>query len=276
MPPGACDCHAHVCGPANRYPLLERRIYTPAESTVEDYQQVLCTLGVGRAVLVQPSFYGSDNTAMLDAIKAGGPTFRGIAVVESDIADGELEKLNGAGIRGVRVNIVDIRENKGVLPMEHLRSMAQRIKPFGWHLELLMHVDEFPDLDRAFSDFPVDIVLGHLGYVRAHKGPETKGFQALLRLMKNGKAWAKLTGPYRISLQPSPHRDTNPYAHALIDAAPERVLWGTDWPHVMAQWSIPMPNDGELADLLMNWVPDTALRNQVLADNPAVLYGFGR
>ena len=276
MPPGACDSHAHVCGPASRYPLFARRIYTPADSPVGEYQHMLRTLGVERAVLVQPSFYSSDNSAMLDAMKAAGPNFRGIAVVQDDIANAELEKLHAVGVRGVRVNIVDVKEAKGVLPIDRLRRLAQRISPFGWNLELLMHVDEFPDLDRTFADFPVDMVFGHLGYVRADKGTATPGFQALLRLMKDGKAWAKLTGPYRISLQSLPHGDTNPFALALVDAAPQRVLWGTDWPHVMAKWTIPMPNDGDLADLLTNWVPDAAVRKQVLVDNPAALYGFDR
>ncbi len=274
MPPGACDCHAHVCGPTDRYPLFEKRIYSPADSSIGDYRHMLRALGVERAVLVQPSFYSTDNSAMLDAMKVGGSGFRAIAVVPSDVSNRELEELNTAGVRGVRVNIVDVKESKGVLPIDYLRSIGKRIRPFGWSLELLMHVDEFPDLDRAFAHFPVDIVLGHLGYVRADKGVATAGFQALLRLMNDGKAWAKLTGPYRISLQPLPHRDTNPYAHALIDAAPGRTLWGTDWPHVMAKWTIPMPNDGELADLLADWIPDSALRKRVLVDNPAALYGF--
>ena len=135
-----------------------------------------------------------------------------------------------------------------------------------------MHVDEFPELDRTFADFPVDIVLGHLGYMKTDKGLQDPGFQGLLRLMKRGTAWVKLTGPYRISSQPLPHADTIPFAHALLDAAPDRVVWGTDWPHVMVKGT--MPNDGDLADLLLSWIPDAALRARVLVENPARLYGF--
>ena len=156
--------------------------------------------------------------------------------------------------------------------MTPIARFAQRIKRYGWHVEFLMHADEFPDLDKTFADFPVDIVLGHLGYMRTDKGLEQPGFQALLRLMKRGKAWVKLTGPYRISTQPLPHDDTNAFARALLDAAPERVLWGTDWPHVMVKGA--MPNDGDLANLLLEWVPDAGVREQVLVANPAKLYGF--
>jgi predicted TIM-barrel fold metal-dependent hydrolase len=139
-------------------------------------------------------------------------------------------------------------------------------------VEFLMHVDEFPDFDRLFADFPVDVVLGHLGYMRTDKGLDNPGFQAMLRLMQRGKCWVKLTGPYRISTQPLPHRDTIPFGAALLEAAPARVIWGTDWPHVMVKGA--MPNDGDLADLLLGWVPDATLREQVLVKNPAKLYGF--
>ena len=135
-----------------------------------------------------------------------------------------------------------------------------------------MHVGEFPDLDRMLADFPVDTVYGHLGYMHTDQGLAAPGFQALLRLMRDGRAWVKLSGPYRISTQPLPHADTDAFAHALIKAAPKQVIWGTDWPHVMLKSA--MPNDGYLADLLGDWIPDAALRKQVLVDNPARLYGF--
>jgi predicted TIM-barrel fold metal-dependent hydrolase len=233
---------------------------------------MLATLGVERAVLVQPSVYGTDNSALLDALRAAGPAFRAVAVVEDSIDEAELARMHAAGVRGVRCNIVDIAEDKGRLPLEMLQRLARSIAPLGWHIELLLHADEFPDMDRAFADFPVDIVLGHLGYQRTDRGTADPGFQALLRLMRAGKAWVKLTGPYRISATGLPHADTVPFAHALLDAAPGRVVWGTDWPHVMAKG--PMPNDGDLCDLLADWVPDPILRKRVLVDNPAALYGF--
>jgi predicted TIM-barrel fold metal-dependent hydrolase len=273
LPPLACDTHAHICGPGSKYPYYSQRIYTPPDCLLPDYQHMLKTLGIERAVLVQPSVYGIDNTAMLDAMKAAGPQFRGVAVVADDVAESELNRLHEAGVRGVRVNIVDVKERKpGTLPLAALTELALKVKPFGWHMEFLMHVDEFPDLDQMLADFPVDTVYGHLGYMKTDKGVANPGFQALLRMMKADRAWCKLTGPYRISAQPLPHADTNIYAHALIAAAPRRVIWGTDWPHVMAK--APMPNDGDLADMLGAWVPDAATRKQVLVDNPARLYGF--
>jgi predicted TIM-barrel fold metal-dependent hydrolase len=137
-----------------------------------------------------------------------------------------------------------------------------------------MHVDEFPELDRMLAHLPVECVFGHLGYVRADKGVQAAGFQALLRLMRAGRARVKLTGPYRISTGPLPHADTQPFADALVAAAPDRLVWGSDWPHVKTEWTVPMPNDGDLADLLARWVPDAETRRRVLVDNPARLYGF--
>jgi 2-pyrone-4,6-dicarboxylate lactonase len=273
LPALACDTHAHIVGPIARYAYSPARVYTPPDCLLDDYRSMLTTLGIARAVLVQPSVYGSDNTVMLDAMRVAGSAFRGVAVVDDDISDADLAKLNAAGVRGVRVNIVDVKDRKpGTLPMAQLSALAKRVAPLGWHMEFLMHCDEFPDMDRTFADFPADIVLGHLGYMKTDKGLNDPGFQALLRLMKAGKAWVKLTGPYRITTQPLPHADTNAYAHALIAANAGRVLWGTDWPHVMVKST--MPNDGDLCDLLSAWIPDAASREQVLVRNPAKLYGF--
>ena len=273
LPKLACDTHAHILGPIAKFAYSPARVYTPPDCLLRDYQKMLATLGVERAVLVQPSVYGSDNTVMLNALQATGGAFRGVAVVDDTISDAELATLNAAGVRGVRVNIVDVKDRKpGTLPIAELTTLATRIAPMRWHIEFLMHCDEFPDIDRTFADFPLDIVLGHLGYMKTDKGVGDPGFQALLRLMKAGKAWVKFTGPYRISTQALPHADTNAYAHALVQANVERVLWGSDWPHVMVKSA--MPNDGDLCDLLSSWIPDAAVREQVLVRNPAKLYGF--
>lgn len=275
LPPLSCDCHAHVCGPDSKYPYFAGRIYTPPEATTSaHYRRMLGKLGIERAVLVQPSFYGSDNSALLDAIAAAGSAYRGVGVLADDASDAQLQSLHERGIRGARVNIVDVASDKGVLPIERLRALGKRIAPLGWHLELLMHVDEFPDLDIAFANFPTPLVFGHLGYVKTERGVDAAGFQALLRLMRAGQAWVKLTGPYRISGIAMPHGDTNVFAAALLDAAPGRLVWGTDWPHVMTRWNIAMPNDADFVDLLARWVPDAGQRKRVLVDNPAQLYGF--
>jgi predicted TIM-barrel fold metal-dependent hydrolase len=274
IPAGSCDCHAHICGPLAAYPCIPERLYTPTECSMSDYERTLAVLGVSRAVLVQPSFYGDDNRAVLDAMKAATIPVRCIAVIPENASDVELERLHAAGVRGARFNIVDIQTAKGVLPIERIRRLAERIAPFGWHIELLMHADEFPDLDRTLGTLPVDVVLAHLGYVKTVKGPETAGFRALLRLLAEGRAWVKLTGPYRISATTMPHGDTDVFARALAETAIDRLVWGTDWPHVMARWSLPMPNDGDLTDLLVRWIPDETKRRRVLVDNPTRLYGF--
>jgi 2-pyrone-4,6-dicarboxylate lactonase len=273
MPALACDTHAHVLGPAAQYDYSPARVYTPPDCLPGDYRHMLDMMGVTRAVLVQPSVYGTDNSAMLDAMKADPQRLRGVAVVDPAISDAELKTMHAIGVRGVRVNIVDVKDRKaGSLPMDMLRPLAARIAPLGWHMEFLMHADEFPDLDKTFADFPVPIVLGHLGYMKTALGLNNPGFQALLRLMQAGRAWVKLTGPYRISAGPLPHADTVPFAQALLKANADRVLWGTDWPHVMHKGAI--PNDADMTDLLLAWVPDAAQRERVLVSNPARLYGF--
>ncbi|MBI3915660.1 MAG: amidohydrolase family protein [Betaproteobacteria bacterium] len=273
LPPLACDTHAHILGPAARYAYSPARVYTPPDCLLPDYRHMLDKLGVARAVLVQPSVYGTDNAVMLEAMKTDRARLRGVAVVANDIPEAELKKLDAAGVRGVRVNIVDVKDRKpGTLPLAALKALARRVQPLGWHMEFLMHADEFPELDRMFADFPVDIVLGHLGYMRTDKGINAPGFQALLRLVKSGRCWVKFTGPYRISTAALPHADVTPYAHALAASNPDRILWGSDWPHVMAKGA--MPNDGDLADLLSDWIPDARLREQVLVRNPEQLYGF--
>jgi len=274
FPPLACDCHAHICGPSSVYTYIPQRIYSPPDALLPEYHHLLDKLGCSRAVLVQPSFYGADNSAMLAAMKAAGPAFRGVAVIGDDTTAREIEAMHGAGIRGARLNIVDVREGKGMLPVERIETLADRIRPFGWHIEFLMHVDEFPDIDVVLGRLPVDVVFGHLGYVKTERGITAPGFQSLLRLLREGRAWVKFTGPYRISSQTLPHADTHEFAHALLDAAPRRIVWGTDWPHVATKWTIPMPNDGALADLLLDWIPDAALRARVLSENPETLYGF--
>jgi predicted TIM-barrel fold metal-dependent hydrolase len=273
LPRGACDCHAHVFGPIQRYPYYPRRIYTPPDAPPAAYWQMLGALGVERAVLVQPSVYGTDNRAMLDAMAGETRRMRGVAVVEDSITDAELARMHELGVRGIRFNIVDVKpEEKGRLPIATVRRMAERVKPLGWHVQFLVHVDEFPDLDRTFAGFPVDIVIDHFGYMSTAKGVEHPGFRALLRLMGAGRCWVKFTGAYRISREEMPYRDVVPYAHALVAAAPERIVWGTDWPHPKHEKA--MPNDGEFCDRLLEWIPDERARRLALVQNPVRLYGF--
>ena len=269
----ACDCHAHICGPATLFPYSSKRIYTPPDALLPQYRALLNHLGIVRAVLVQPSIYADDNRALLAALKVDPLHLRGITVVDWEISEQDLEKKHHAGVRGVRCNIVDLAEAKGVLPIMKLRYLADKIAPLGWHIEFLMHVNEFPDLDQTLRNFPVPVVLGHLGYLKTSLGVNDPGFQGLLSLMREERAWVKLTGPYRISSQDRPpYSDTNPFAEALLRANSNQIVWGSDWPHVMVNGF--MPNDADLLDLLSTWVPEPALRKQILSINPARLYQF--
>jgi predicted TIM-barrel fold metal-dependent hydrolase len=269
----ATDCHAHICGPEAIYPFSPQRIYTPPDALLPQYQSLLRTLGIDRAVLVQPSIYGDDNRALLNALATDPSHLRGVAVVNANISDHYLEELHLAGVRGVRCNIVDLADAKGILPIDDLRYLADKIAPFGWHMEFLMHANEFPDFNQMLKEFPVPIVLGHLGYIKTHHGILNRGFQNLLALMREGRAWVKLTGPYRISsFDQPPYPDTKEFAQALIKANPNQLVWGSDWPHVMVKGL--MPNDADLLDLLLDWAPDSLLRDKILCENPARLYQF--
>lgn len=272
VPAGSCDCHAHILGPAARFPYSDERVYTPPDCLLADYRAMLTALGLARAVLVQPSVYSSDNRVLLNALDAMQGAWRGVAVVEPDVSASALQEMHAAGVRGVRVNVVDVQSNKGVLPLNQLRGLAERIAPLGWHMEFLLHVHEFPRLDQQLAGFPVDVVFGHLGYLPTQLGIGDAGFQALLLLLQAGRAWIKLTGPYRLSGSKLPYADVVPFAHALLDAAPRQIVWGSDWPHVMVKGA--MPNDGDLMDILSTWIPDPSIRHQVLVSNPERLYGF--
>jgi 2-pyrone-4,6-dicarboxylate lactonase len=276
FPALACDTHAHIFGPAARFPYVEERIYTPPDSTYDDYRALIAALGVQRAVLVQPSVYGENNAAMLDALARCGSGVRAVAVADPAIATARIKVLHDAGVRGLRFNVVDRRDNKNVVPAAMLRALASRLAPFGWHIELLVNVDEAPDFAQSIADIPVPVVLGHLGYPKAGARHWTgsPAFAGLLRLLDRGRCWIKLTGPYRISgAADVPYDDVDDAAHKLVAAAPQRLVWGTDWPHAMKKKR--MANDGELADLLQRWAPDAATRARILVDNPAELYGFG-
>jgi predicted TIM-barrel fold metal-dependent hydrolase len=273
LPSGSIDCHAHICGPENLFPYSSNRIYTPHNALLTDYESLLSCLGVDRAVLVQPSIYGEDNSALIQAIQTNPEKFRGVAVVNEAISEIEIERLHSIGIRGVRCNIVDLADAKGVLPLTNLKKLAEKIAPWGWHIELLMHVNEFSDIATSFHNFPVQIVLGHLGYQSCQLGIHTKGFQGLLALMREGRAWVKFTAPYRIStFSQMPYDDVHLFAQTILENNPHQIVWGTDWPHVMVKHA--MPNDADLCDLFFNWVADESLRELILIKNPERLYGF--
>ena len=261
-----------MCGPALEFPYSDKRIYTPPDATLTQSESLLNMLGIDRAVLVQPSVYGIDNRAMLAALHSNPKKFRGVAVIDPKISDAELETMHQAGVRGIRCNVVDVADKSAGLPIAQLTALAKRIQPFGWHLELLAHVNEYPDLANLFADFPVDLVFGHFGYSHAKHGVNEKGFQGLLELLKSHKAWVKMTGPYRICDGNLPYPDMRVLNDAVINANSQRLIWGSDWPHVMVKKQ--MPHDADLCDLFGSWVRDTGLRKAILCDNPCMLYDY--
>lgn len=273
VPAKAVDCHAHVFGPASRYPYQANRSYTPPDAPLGALRAMHKTLGIERLVVVAASVHGTNNNAVLDAIAVEPDNLRGIATVGADITDKQLAQLRDGGIRGIRVNLVD----KGGNPfpsLDALSGIAERIRDLDFHIELLVHVESFPELRALAKAICVPMSVGHVGYTKvAAGGLAHPGYQDFLALLRDGHFWVKLTGPSRISAQERvPYSDVTAMAHAVIDAAPDRIVWGTDWPHVMQVK--PMPNDGDLLDALAVWAPDPALRQRILVDNPARLYGF--
>jgi len=270
MPANACDSHAHIFGPASKYPWSTARGYTPPDALPAAYEHLHKTLGVIRGVITQPSVYGTDNSATLDYVAAHPDRLRAIVSVDAAITDRELEAMHAKGARGIRVNLADPGGNP-FKSFSELRRVAERLKPLSWHIELLLHVHE---ADMAeLGTLPVPLSIGHFGYMPTSLGIDHPRYRGFLDRVADGMCWVKLTGPYRItSSRHLPYEDTVPFARALVARRPDRILWGTDWPHPMCP--IPMPNDGALADMLLDWVPDKATRKRVLVDNPAELYGF--
>jgi predicted TIM-barrel fold metal-dependent hydrolase len=268
-PPGATDCHCHVFGPYARYPLSPGRSYTPPEASVAEYLRMLGTIGLSRTVMVQPSVYGTDNAVTLDAVEEIGLNrARAVVVVDEGAGEADLAAMAARGARGVRFNAVS---GNGA-PLEQLERLAERIAPFGWHVQLYTGPDALPELEPALRRLPVPVVVDHMGGVKAAAGGvEHPGFRSLLRLLEGG-AWVKLSG-YRSSAGP-PYADVASMARALLSAAPDRCVWGTDWPHPSLHDPAEVPDDGALLDALGEWAPDEAARRAVLVDNPARLYGF--
>ena len=272
LPPAlACDVHAHVCGPRHLFPLVENRLYNPPEASGEEYIGMLDALGLTRGVLVQPSVYGTDNRAMLDVLAIYPDRLRGVAVLPFDVPLEEIHRLHALGVRGVRCNIVDLQTGKGKLPIDDLKQLANKIKKLGWHIEFLMHVNEFADLDLQLQTLDIPLVFGHLGYVPAQI-EQTEGFEAMIRMAKKGLAWIKLTAPYRLTTQAYPYPSVNAVAQRLLAEVPQCLMWGSDWPHVFIKSA--MPNDGDLYNLFLDWVKDEAVLQTILVDNPARIYDF--
>jgi len=273
LPTGTIDTHVHVF--ENRYPLSPGRGYNPPESTLANLKHLHATLGVDRVVFTQPSIYGVDNSAILDAmntLNAETPgRARAVVALTLDVTESELAALDEAGVRGIRLNT----DNKGGMPMEfdQIPDFAARINEFGWHIEFLFPGKDILELMPLFRSLKIPISIGHFAYQPATAGISAPGFQALLDLARDGNTWIKISGANRVSeTDLPPYDDVEPMARALIEAAPERIMWGTDWPHPNRYEK--NPNDGDMLDEFAKWFDDDAMRDKVLVDNPTALYRF--
>ncbi|WP_046868174.1 amidohydrolase family protein [Microvirga massiliensis] len=267
LPRGACDCHAHVIGPHTRFPLVEERSYTPPESRLDAYLAMLDATGMDRGVLVQPSIYGTDNALLLEALASHPDRLRGVAVVDSGISSEQVRTLHAAGVRGFRINLLF----KGGPGLEALERTATATAPFGWHAQLLIDLRDLPGLVARLLALPVPVVIDHLGHFPSELGIDGPGFRALTSLAEHHEAWVKVSGFYRLASDPG-WASVAPIARRLFEIVPERLVWGSDWPHVGLLHD--MPATGELLNAMLAWCPDDARLQAVLVDNPARLYGF--
>lgn len=272
LPDGTCDTHGHIFGPAAHYPWNPARGYTPPDALPAAYEALHAALGVARGVLTQPSVYGTDNRCMLEYVSKNLHRMRAVVAVGPGIDQKSLDAMHVQGARGIRVNLADPGGNP-FASFSEIERLGQQLKPMGWHIELLLHVHQMDDIIDDIRRLPVDISVGHLGYMPAAMGVAHPKFQAFLDLVADGRCWVKLTAPYRItSLKATPYADVTPFARALVERRPDRILWGTDWPHPICP--APMPNDGDLTDHLADWIPGADVRRRILVDNPAALFGF--
>jgi 2-pyrone-4,6-dicarboxylate lactonase len=268
-PPFACDAHCHVFGPAAKFPYDPKAAYVPADAPVEDLQKLHARLGIERAVIVHASCHGSDMRVTLDAIARSGGRYRGTAIIDESFTEKQFQQMQEGGIRGVRFNFV--RHLGGQPDMAFFKRTIERIQFFGWHLILHLDAEDLIEFESMLKTLPVPFVIDHMGRVKAAAGLQQPAFSILLSTLKNQNAWVKICGAERVSSSGPPFTDAVPFARALIEAAPERILWGTDWPHPNVRW---MPDDVALVDLFALMAPEPALQKRILVDNPARLYGF--
>ncbi|MCA3365266.1 MAG: amidohydrolase family protein [Roseomonas sp.] len=268
LPRGACDTHVHIWGPFDRFPLAKGAPYTPPERSSDDLLALHARLGVERAVIVQTTVYKSDNRAMLDGIARSHGRWRGVALIDESFDDAAFRALHEGGVRGVRFGFV--KHLGGVPDLALVRRTAARIAPMGWHLVFHLDAGNIPEFLDFFGEFSLPVVVDHMGRVPVRDGLDQPPFRLLLELLKRPNWWVKVSGAERISENGPPFADAIPFAQRLMAAAPDRVLWGTDWPHPNVRWE---PDEADLVDLLPRFANAAALK-QLLVDNPARLYGF--
>jgi predicted TIM-barrel fold metal-dependent hydrolase len=283
LPPGACDCHTHVFGDPRSFPFAARRTYTPPEASDTELSALLDALHVERVVIVQPSVYGTDNRCTIEGMRRLGNRARGVAVIDEHTGESELDAMARVGVRGIRVNLETAGETDAGAARERLAVTARRIAPRGWHVQIYTRLSVIGALADTIAALPVPVVVDHFGSARGELGPAQPGFDALLALVRGGNVYVKLSGSYRCSARAPGFPDMAPLARALIEAGPDRMVWGSDWPHpahgpagrpvedVTPFYAI---DDGAILNQLPLWARDPGLRRKILVDNPARLYGF--
>ena len=284
VPTGACDCHTHIHGDPEKFPFFAGRVYTPEPASPEEMSALHKALHIERVVIVTPSVYGTDNSATLFGMMARGGSARGVAVIDDKTAESELDTMHKAGFRGVRLNLATGGVNDPNVGRSRFSAAVERMKARGWHVQLYTNLAMITAIKDLVANAPVPVVFDHFGGAQADLGVGQPGFSDLLDLVKSGKAHVKISGAYRSSKLAPDYADIVPFAQALIAANPDRIVWGTDWPHpdsvtppgkqatdVTPLFQI---DDGRLFDQLPVWASDAAIRKRILVDNPARLYGF--
>lgn len=269
LPEGAVDAHCHVFGPEAAFPFAPERKYTPCDASKDQLFALRDFLGFSRNVIVQATCHGKDNRAMVDAVRAANGLARGIASVGRDIAEKELAEMHEAGVRGVRFNFV--KRLVDATPKEVFLTIADKIKAFGWHIVVYFEAQDLGELIPFLRQLPATIVVDHMGRPDIAKGVDHPDFRRFVDLMKDEKFWSKVSCPERLSVSgPDAYDDVVPFARRLVELYPDRVLWGTDWPH--PNMKSHMPDDGKLVDFIPRIAPDAALQKALLVDNPMRLY----
>lgn len=265
VPPLACDCHAHVYMPPARHPYAPNLPYLPPDVGLEEYRHMLKMLGLSRAVIIQPTIY-RDNGPTAEALREAGGKWRGIAVFNAGVPFSELKSMDETGFRGVRMH------PSRMTNLEQIRLVASSISDLGWHIQVHIEGDRLAEFLPRISGLPTDIAIDHFGRISVENGINHQNFQALLRFMDSDKAWVKLSAANRFVDPEPPYPSLAPFARKLIEAFPDRILWGSDWPH--AGFHGVMPNDADLLDLVSEWTSSKEVQRQILVDNPQRLYGF--
>jgi predicted TIM-barrel fold metal-dependent hydrolase len=267
-PANACDCHMHIYN--GRFPIAPTATLKPADALPSDYKLLQKRIGTTRNVIVTPSTYGTDNSATLDGMAQLAPNVRGVAVVDTSVSDDELKRLHGLGMRGTRFNLVQA----GATTVEMLEPLAKRIHDLGWHIQINAKPELIVEIEPLLMRLPTPLVFDHLAHVPRDAGVDSPAYKTMRKLIDQGRTWVKLSGAYQdTKVGPPTYADATPIAQAYVKAAPERMVWGSDWPHPTEK---DKPDDAVLFDLLAVWVPDEATRNRILVQNPETLYGFGK